>query len=159
MAAKDSKELATYLKGKKNVLLLTGSLCDEIDFEDGKMLIDYAADIAKKLDVPVAATANTVKGLKARGVTNAAKKLVAEMVDYMRWSPWREPIMKEKPDVLVFIGYPPEVGNRLASTVKDGETVVLGHVYADYATYSLHDSPSLRHYQEHLEELVQALGS
>ena len=66
MSAKQPTELAACLKSKKKVLLLTGALCNEPIF-DGKSLLDYAAEIAKKLKLPVAATANTAKGLKERG--------------------------------------------------------------------------------------------
>lgn len=157
MSARQPAQLARYLKGKKkNVLLLSGAMCDDLEL-DGKKLIDYAADLAKALDVPVAATANTVVGLKARGVTSAAKKYAAEIVDYMR-SPWREPIMKNKPKALVFIGYSPVVAKGLTSMVRDADTVVLGNTYIEEATYSLPDaSPS--QYQRNLEELIKALAS
>ena len=154
MSVKQPVEVAQYLKGKKDVLLLTGALCDEMEL-DGKKLIDYAADLAKALNAPVAATANTVVGLKARGVTTAAKKYAAEIVDYMR-SPWHEPIMKNKPAALVFIGYNPVVAKGLTSMVKDADTVMLGNVCIEEATYSLPDaSPS--QYQRNLTDLIKAL--
>ncbi|MFC1944998.1 hypothetical protein ACFLX5_05955 [Chloroflexota bacterium] len=155
MSVMQPKELATYLKGKKKLLLLTGALCDELDF-DGKTLMDYAADIAKKLGLPVAATANTPKGLKERGVETAAKKVAIEIVDFMRWPEWREPIMAERPEALVFIGYNAVVGRGLVSAVQGAETVYLGNVYLEEATYSLPDS-SLAQYQQNLEQIVQLL--
>jgi len=156
MSVKQPQELASYIKGKKNVLLLTGSLCDKVDF-DGKLLLDYAAEIAKKLNAPVAATANTSKGLKERGVDKARKKFVGEILSQLRF-PWLEPIMPEKPDLLVFIGYSPSTGASLASTVKDAETVVLGNTYVEQATYSLPDaSASWAQWRQNLEQLVQAL--
>ena len=63
MSIMQPQELATYLKSKKNILLLTGALCDEVDF-DGKTLMDYAAELAKKLNLPVAAPVLAVKGTK-----------------------------------------------------------------------------------------------
>ncbi|MFA4916560.1 MAG: carbon monoxide dehydrogenase beta subunit family protein [Syntrophales bacterium] len=158
MSVKQPSELAEYLKAKKNVLLLTGELCDKVDW-DGKSLLDYAADIAKKLNLPVAATANTAKGLKARAVQGAAKKYAAEIVDFMRWPEWRDKIMPEKPEVLVFIGYHRAASSGFISMVgKNAETVSLNHIYEEEATYSLPDTAaSLRQYQQNLEKLIQAL--
>ena len=155
MSVKLPAELAQLLSKKKNILLLTGSLCDEVDF-DGKKLLDYAAEISSKLNAPVAATANTPQGLRARDVKSVEKMFVAEVVNQMR-HPWQEPIMEQKPEVLVFIGYPPAIASRLTSTVKEAETVVLGNTYVEEATYSLPQSSSLNQWQQSLEQFIQTL--
>jgi len=162
MSVKQPKELASYIKGKKNVLVLTGSLCDSVDFGE-KSLMDYAAEIIKKLGAPVAATANTPLGLKAKGADpGEKKKYVAEILSALRFpmhtDPWLEPIMPEKPELLVFIGYPPAAAASLVSMVKDAETAVLGNTYVEQATYSLPDaSASWAQWRQHLEQLVKAL--
>ena len=157
MGVKQPQELANYIKVKKNVLVLTGSLCDSVDF-GGKSLMDYAAEIIKKLGAPVAATANTPLGLKAKGAEpGEKKKYVAEILSALRF-PWMEPIMPEKPELLVFIGYPPAVAASLVSMVKDAETAVLGNTYVEQATCSLPDaSASWAQWRQHLEQLVEAL--
>jgi CO dehydrogenase/acetyl-CoA synthase epsilon subunit len=155
MSAKQPAELATCLKSKKKALLLTGALCDELKF-DGKSLLDYAAEIAKKLKLPVAATANTCKGLKERGVEGVAKKYAAEVVDFIRWPDWKDPISPQKPELLILLGYNPTVARGLASGVKGAETAVLGNVYIKEANYSLGDA-SLKQYQQNLEQLIKAL--
>jgi len=155
MSVKLPVELAKLLSNRRNILLLTGSLCDEVDF-DGKKLLDYAAEISIKLNTPVAATANTPLGLKSRGVKSVKKMWVAEVVNYMR-HPWQETIMEQKPEVLVFIGYPPAVAGKLTSAVKEADTVVLGNTYVEEATYSLPESSSLHQWQQSLEQLIQSL--
>ena len=155
MSTKLPMELAEILSKRKNILLLTGSLCDEVDF-DGKKLSDYAAEISIKLNVPVAATANTPLGLKARGVKSVKKMWAAELINYMRL-PWQEPIMEQKPEVLVFIGYPPAVASSLTSAVTEADTVVLGNTYVKEATYSLPESSSLRQWQQSLEQFLSKL--
>lgn len=155
MSVKLPQELAEYFKGKKNILLLTGSLCDEVDF-NGKKLLDYAAEVSTKLNAPVAATANTPIGLKAKGAKSVKKMWVAEVINYMR-HPWQDPIMDQKPEVLVFIGYSPTVAGRLASAVEEADTVVLGNTYVEEATYSLPQSSSLRQWQQSLEKFIQSL--
>lgn len=157
MSAKQASEMASFIKSKKNVLLMAGDLCDKIDF-GGKLLSDYAADIANKAKLPVAATGNTVKGLKAKGVTSAAHKYAAEIVDFTKESEWRDPIMAERPDLLVFIGYSSVAAAGLAAAACNVETAVLGNVYAEQATCSLPDA-SLSQYQQNLDELTKALGN
>ena len=155
MSVKRPKELAKLLSSRKNILLVTGSLCDEVNF-NGKNLLDYAAEISTKLNAPIAATANTALGLKTKGVTSLRKMWAAEVVNYMRY-PWQDPIMEQKPEVLVFIGYPPAVASRLTAAVREGETVVLGNTYVAESTYSLPQSSSLRQWQQSLEQLIQSL--
>ena len=154
MSIKDPAGLAQYLRSGKRVLIMAGALCDEIDF-NGKSLLDYAADIAKKTNAPVAATGNTVNGLRERGVeTN--KSWAAEIVNFMKYD-WNNPLMEGKPEVLLLIGYSPTMAANLASSVRDSETVVLGGSYVEEATYSLPTVKSFTEWQGELTELVKAL--
>ena len=157
MSVKQPSEMAKYLQGSLFCLFKTGSLCDEVSF-DGKKLLDYAAEIAAKLDAPVAATANTPLGLKAKGIKSMKKMWAAEVMNYMR-HPWEDPIMEQKPEVLVFIGYSPVVAHSFVSSVRDAETVVLGNTYVEEATYSLPQSSSLRQWQQSLEQFIQSLAT
>ena len=154
MTATKPMEISKYLKTKKNILILSGSLCDEIDF-DGKRLLDYVVEIAHKAEVPVAATGNTILGLKAKDVKRAKKMWAAEVVNYMRY-PWQDSIMEQRPELLVFIGYSQMAAQRLVTAVKDAETMVLGNAYVEEATYSLPDS-SLSQWQQSLEQIVSKL--
>jgi len=156
MSVKDPSWLAQYLSSGKKVLLLAGALCDQIELED-KSLLDYVAEIHKKTKAPVAATGNTVNGLRERGV-DTNKAWAAEIVNFMRYD-WQNPIIDGKPEVVVFIGYSPILATSLVSAVQDAETVVLGNTYIEEATYSLPDTTSFKEWQEELTELVQALGS
>jgi len=156
MSVKDPSWLAQYLSSGKKVLLLAGALCDQIELED-KSLLDYVAEIHKKTNAPVAATGNTVTGLRERGL-DTKKAWAAEMVNFMRYD-WHNPIIEGKPEVMVFIGYSPILATSLVSAVQDAETVVLGNTYIEEATYSLPDTTSFKEWQEELTELVQALGS
>lgn len=156
MSVKDPSWLAQYLSSGKKVLLMAGALCDQIELED-KSLLDYVAEIHKKTKAPVAATGNTVNGLRERGV-DTNKAWAAEMVNFMRYD-WQNPIIDGKPEVMVFIGYSPTLASNLVSAVQEAETVVLGNTYIEEATYSLPDTSSFKEWQEELTELVQALGS
>ena len=154
MSASQPSQIAAYLKGKKNVLVLTGSLCDDTDF-NGKKLLDYAPEVAEKIAAPIAATGNTINGLRERNAKAMKKMLAIEVINYLRY-PWQDPIMENKPEVLVFIGYGPAVVQRLISMMKETDSVVLGNVCIAEATHSLPDA-SLKQWQENLKQLVQAL--
>ena len=156
MSVKDVPWLAQHLSSSKRVLIMAGALCDQLELED-KSLLDYVAEMSKKMNAPVAATGNTVNGLRERGI-DTNKAWAAEMVNFMRWD-WQHPIMEAKPEVMVLIGYNPILAANLASAVQDVETVALGNIYIDEATYSLPDTTSFKEWQKELAELVATLGS
>ena len=155
MAVESLHEFAAQLKETKNVLIMAGAMCDEVDF-DGKSLLDYVADIAARTGSPVAATGTTIIGLKERKVQRVKKMWAAELVNYMRYS-WQDSVSDWKPEMLVLIGYNPVVAKSLIPTVKNARTMFLGNVHLNEATYSLPDAPSLKDWQNNLEQIVQDL--
>lgn len=148
-------EVARAMKGTRNLLVLAGSLCDEMEL-DGRKLLDYAADIALKLDAPVAATANTVVALKARGV-RTAKKAAVQMVEMLRHEGWRDPVAAQRPEMLVLIGYPGEVARALVVATQGAQIVALGTSAVEQATYSLGNA-SQKRFQVELEEIIKGLA-
>lgn len=154
MSTSKPPQIAKYLKAKKNVLVLTGSLCDEVDF-NGRKLLDYAAEVAQKIGAPIAATGNTIRGLSEKGA-KAKKMWAMEVINYLRY-PWQDSVTERKPEALVFIGYSPAVVQSLVSMMPDTDSVVLGNTYVAGATYSFPDA-SLRQWQKNLEQLIQAIG-
>lgn len=169
MNAKQPREVAQYLKGRKNVLVLAGALCDTLEL-NGRKLIDYAADVGKKLGCPVAATGNTVRGLRERGIVKTKKMWIAELLEFMRGT-WRDEylrredtqerklisMMPDRPDTLVFIGYDPTTTNWLISGMPNVETVALTPTPVARATCCLPVTASFRQWQRLLDELVESL--
>ena len=147
-------ELVGNIKKRKNVLLLTGYLCDEMEL-GGRKLSDFAAQIALKLDLPVAATGSSAVPLKEKGV-RATRKALAEMVNLTRFPYWGDPITAQRPEMMVFIGYPARMLKSVLPAVKGVETVVLGNMSMKDATFSLPDA-SLNQYQKNLESLIGSL--
>lgn len=154
MSVTEPAALAQHLKGRK-ALVLTGFLCEEVDF-NGKKLGDYAAELARQLGAPVAAGATTAVAMKGRGLPGVKKMFAAEVVNYLRY-PWQDSVAPAKPEVLVLMGYDRQSGGSLASAAGDTETVFLGNSYVPEATFSFPDCSWTR-WQQLLEELVQALG-
>ena len=155
MSVKDPSWLAQHLRSGKRVLIMAGALCDKLDVE-GKSLLDYVADISKKLEAPVAPTGNTVNGLRERGM-DVKKAWAIEMANFAHRD-WHHPIMEKKPQIMVLVGYSPLLASNLVSVVKGVETVVLGDKYVEAATYSLPDKDSYKAWRKELDDLVGALG-
>jgi CO dehydrogenase/acetyl-CoA synthase epsilon subunit len=155
MSVKDPSWLAQHLRSGKRVLILAGALCDKLDV-DGKSLLDYVADISKKIGAPVAPTGNTVTGLRQRGM-DVQKAWAIEMANFAHRD-WHHPIMEKKPQIMVLVGYSPLLASNLASVVKGVETVALGDKYVEAATYSLPDKDSYKAWRKELDDLVAALG-
>ena len=155
MSVKDPSWLAQHLRSGKRVLIMAGALCDKLDV-DGKSLLDYVAEISKKTDAPIAATGNTVTGLRQRGI-DVKKAWAIEMANFAHRD-WHHPIMEKKPQIMVLVGYSPLLASNLVSVVKGVETVVLGDRYVEAATYSLPDKDSYKAWRKELDDLVAALG-
>jgi len=155
MSVKDPSWLAQHLRSGKRVLIMAGALCDKLDV-DGKSLLDYVADISKKTNAPIAATGNTVTGLRQRGI-DVNKAWAIEMANFAHRD-WHHPIMEKKPQIMVLVGYSPLLASNLVSVVKGVETVVLGDKYVEAATYSLPDKDSYKAWRKELDDLVGALG-
>jgi CO dehydrogenase/acetyl-CoA synthase epsilon subunit len=155
MSVKDPSWLAQYLRSGKRVLIMAGALCDKLDV-DGKSLLDYVADMSKKTNAPIAATGNTVTGLRQRGI-DVKKAWAIEMANFAHRD-WHHPIMEKKPQIMVLVGYSPLLASNLVSVVKGVETVVLGDKYVEAATYSLPDKDSYKAWRKELDDLVGALG-
>ena len=155
MSVKDPSWLAQHLRSGKRVLIMAGALCDKLDV-DGKSLLDYVADISKKTNAPIAATGNTVTGLRQRGI-DVKKAWAIEMANFAHRD-WHHPIMEKKPQIMVLVGYSPLLASNLVSVVKGVETVVLGDKYVEAATYSLPDKDSYKAWRKELDDLVVALG-
>jgi CO dehydrogenase/acetyl-CoA synthase epsilon subunit len=155
MSVKDPSWLAQHLRGGKRVLIMAGALCDKLDV-DGKSLLDYAAEISKKTNAPIAATGNTVTGLRQRGI-DVKKAWAIELANFAHRD-WHHPIMEKKPQIMVLVGYSPLLASNLVSVVKGVETVVLADKYVEAATYSLPDKDSYKAWRKELDDLVAALG-
>src|SRR5512136_53126 len=154
MSVKDPSWLAQHLRSGKRVLIMAGALCDKLDV-DGKSLLDYVADVSKKTNAPIAATGNTVTGLRQRGI-DVKKAWAIEMANFAHRD-WHHPIMEKKPQIMVLVGYSPLLASNLVSVVKGVETVVLGDKYVEAATYSLPDKDSYKAWRKELDDLVAAL--
>ena len=148
-------ETAKLLREEKKKLLVAGSLCPTLEV-GGKKLIDHIVEIAKLTDTPIAATGSTSFSLKGNKEVKVKKMMAADLVNFMRADKWEEPITPEKPELLVFFGYYPDVERMLISTIQDKKTMTLNNRYLDGATYSAPDM-TLNEWSDFLNKVIDNL--
>ena len=154
MAKFDAKKISEYIKKSKQPLLVTGSGCDNIQL-NGKKLIDYAVQIAEKLNCPVAATGNTVLTFNKNNKLKVKKMWLAEIFRYLE-DGWEDPLLAKKPDILILIGYNPEMIDGMVGNTAKIKTVFLGPGRLCSANKSTGEV-TMKEWKQNLEELIKAL--
>jgi CO dehydrogenase/acetyl-CoA synthase epsilon subunit len=94
--------------------------------------------------------------LKDNKEIKAKKMMAADLVNFLRVEKWEEPITSERPQLLVFLGYYPDIVKMLVSTIRDGKTMVLDNRYMNEATYSAPDM-SFNEWAEYLDNVIDNL--
>ena len=152
------EETAKCLKEGKNTLLVAGSIANDLEV-GGKKLLDYFVEVAKLTDTPIAATGNTMfhlKTLKKNKEIKAKKMMAADLVNFLRVEKWEEPITPERPELLVFFGYYPDIARMLISTIEGSRTMSLDNRCMDGATYSAPDL-SVEEWGDFLNKVIDNL--
>ena len=150
----NAAKFAGYIRRHKNPVVVAGDGCDHIRL-DGKLLVYYAAEVARKLGCPVAATGNTVLAFKKEEAIKTKKMWLAELFRYLQ-DKWTEPLLENRPDLLVLIGYRPEAIDGMISGIKRVHTVHLGPGKALSANKSV-AALSFSQWKENLDDLIRAL--
>ena len=148
-------ETAKLIKEEKRRLLVAGSICNDLEV-GGKKLLDYVVDIAKLTDTPIVATGSTMFHLKDNKEIKAKKMMAADLVNFLRAEKWEEPITSERPELLVFLGYYPDIVKMLSSTIQNGKTMVLDNRCMNEPTYSAPDM-SFNEWAQYLDNVIDHL--
>lgn len=150
---------ATMVKKAKNPLLIVGMYVLEFELE-GRKLIDYAIDIAKKRDIPIVATAHTLKGFIERNHP-ATSMGVIDIVNRLQDSTFTITPKKEPPhDLVLFLGITYQLASQGLSTLKHFaphlRTLTICKWYHPNATWSF---PNIKdkEWKKMLEDFIQAL--
>ena len=154
MARFDAQKWAKYMKKHTNPLVVAGDGCDRI-LLDGTRLAEYAAHVAAKLACPVAATGNTFLGFKHHEGIQVKKIWLAELFRYLQ-DDWAEPLLARRPDLLVLIGYRPEMVNGMVTSLKGIHTVHLGPGNLSAADRTMGEG-TLDEWKQNLDELIRSL--
>ena len=153
----DAKTWTEKIRQHKTPLVVAGQGCSEIRLK-GKPLSDYAVEMAETLGCPVAATGNAVLSMGEKERPVEVKKMwLAELFRYLE-DDWQEPLSAEKPDLLLTIGFHPELLEGMAAGMDQVDMIHLGPGAVADASLNMEAVP-LGEWAENLGELIRELAS
>jgi len=156
----DAAEYADFIKKAKRPLLVIGPLLLE-SLPDGKLLLEYALDIAKAARIPICATAQTRGKVVELGVQPDCLYDVVEIVNALKDPDWRGVKREGNHDLVLFFGIRSDLGSQGLSTLKHFaphlKTMTLCKHYFPHASFSLPNFKKDAKWQEFLESLIADL--
>jgi CO dehydrogenase/acetyl-CoA synthase epsilon subunit len=111
--------------------------------------------MAKKLDCQVAATGNTIKEMEKHQGIKVKKAWLGELIASLKGE-WEDPILPQRPDILIFIGYRPEMIDGMIAGMEQIDTVHLGPGNSLTAGCCVEET-GLSQWKRYLEELIEAI--
>jgi len=156
----DPAEYADLIKKAKRPLLVVGPLLLASTAE-GKVLMQYALDIAKAANIPICATAQTRGKMVELGVEPQCAYDVVEIINALKDPNWHGVKKEGNHDLVIFFGIRSDLGNQGLSTLKHFaphlKTMTLCKYYFPHASYSLPNFKKDAKWQEFLEGLIANL--
>ena len=156
----DPSEYAAFIQKAKRPLLVLGPLLCEWSL-DGKLLIDYALEIAKAADVPICATAHVKAKLTELGVTPDSVYDAVEIANALKDPDWRGVRTEGKHDLVLFFGIRSDLAEQTLSVLKHFaphlKTMTLCKFYFPNANYSLPNFRKDKQWKAFLEDLIADL--
>jgi CO dehydrogenase/acetyl-CoA synthase epsilon subunit len=150
----DAQNWAQQIREHKSPLVVAGEGCEQIRL-DGKPLVAYAVELAGALSCPVAATGNTLLAVQEQDEAVMTKKMwLAELFRYLE-EDWEDPLFEKRPDLLLLIGYRPEMVQGMAAGLQGVSVAHLGPGALPSARLTMEETP-LVEWKHRLDELVAA---
>jgi len=160
IAIDSAQEYADLIRRAKRPLLVVGPLL-LASLPDGKLLLEYALDIAKAAGIPICATAHTRGKIVELGVQPDCVYDFVEIVNALKDPNWQGVKKEENHDLVIFFGIRSDLGNQGLSTLKHFaphlKTMTLCKHYFPHANYSLPNFKKDAKWQEFLESLITNL--
>jgi acetyl-CoA decarbonylase/synthase complex subunit epsilon len=157
----DPAEYANLIKEAKRPLLVVGPLL-LASLTDGKLLLEYALDIAKAAHIPICATAQTKGKVTELGAKPDSVYDVVEIVNALKDPEWQGVKKEGNHDLVIFFGIRSDFCNQILSTLKHFaphlKTMTLCQHYFPHASYSLPNFKNDAKWQEFLEGLLANLS-
>ena len=156
----DPSEYAAFIQKAKRPLLVLGPLLSEGSL-DGKLLIDYALEIAKAADIPICATAHVKAKLTELGVTPDSVYDAVEIANALKDPDWRGVRKEGNHDLVLFFGIRSDLAEQTLSVLKHFaphlKTMTLCKFYFPNANYSLPNFRKDKQWKAFLEGLIADL--
>jgi len=113
----EAEDYARLIKKAKRPLLVVGPLLLETT-GDGKLLLEYAVEIAKVGSMPICATAQTKGGLDKLGAKPDSVYDAVEIVNALKDPSWKGVRGEGNHDLVLFFGIRSDLGNQSLSALK-----------------------------------------
>jgi acetyl-CoA decarbonylase/synthase complex subunit epsilon len=153
----DPAEYAHYIKRAARPLLVIGARTLTMTLGE-RLLLEYAVDIAKTLDIPICATAHTKKKLLELGVEPESTYDVIEILNHLKDPEWKGVKGEGNHDLVLFLGFRSDLGEQGLSTLKHYaphlKTMTLCKYYYPHASYSLPNFRKDDKWKEFLDTLI-----
>ena len=156
----DAQEYAGLIQKARRPLLVLGPLLLKWSL-DGKLLIEYALEIAKAANIPICATAHVRVKLAELGVKPDSSYDAVEIVNALKDPNWRGVRTEGNHDLVLFFGIRSDLGEQCLSVLKHFaphlKTMTLCKYYFPNANYSLPNFRKDEQWKAFLESLIDSL--
>ena len=157
----DPGEYAHYIKMANRPLLVIGARVLTMKL-GSKLVIEFAIEISKTLNIPICATAHTAKKLLELGVTPASRLDTVEILNFLKNPAWEGVKGEGNHDLVLFLGIRADLAEQGLSTLKHFaphvKTMTLCKYYYPNASYSLTNYRKDDNWKNFLDSLVVELG-
>jgi len=156
----DASEYANLINKAKRPLLVLGPLLSEWSL-DGKLLMEYALEIAKAVNIPLCATAQTRGKITELGVKPDSVYDAVEIVNALKDADWMGVKKEGNHDLVIFFGIRSDLAEQDLSVLKHFaphlKTMTLCKFYYPHADYSLPNFKKDKQWKAFLESLIDIL--
>ena len=160
MVLDSASDYAALVKQAKRPLLVLGPRLLEESL-GGKLLLEWALEIARAANLPICATAHVKGKLVPLGVKPDSEYDAVEIVNHLKDPKWHGVKKEGNHDLVLFFGFRTDFGNQSLSVLKHFaphlRTMTLCKYVFPNADYSLPNFRKDEDWQTFLEELVSCL--
>jgi acetyl-CoA decarbonylase/synthase complex subunit epsilon len=156
----DASQYANLIQKAKRPLLVLGPLLSEWSL-DGKLLIEYALEIAKIANIPICATAHVKGKMTELGTKPDSVYDAVEIVNHLKDPEWQGVKKEGNHDLILFFGIRSDLAEQTLSVLKHFaphlKTMTLCKFYYPNADYSLPNFRKDKQWKAFLESLIEEL--
>ncbi len=156
----DPAELAKPILKAQRPLLVLGPRLMKINL-GGRLLLEYALDIAKAKNIPTCATATVKSKMVELGMTPDSVYDIVEIIHALKDPEWKGVRKEGNHDLVIFFGFRTDLGNQGLSVLKHFaphlKTMTLCKYYYPHADFSLPNIRKDEQWKAFLEGLIENL--
>jgi acetyl-CoA decarbonylase/synthase complex subunit epsilon len=158
----DPVECAKQISKAQRPLLVLGPLLMKTTL-GGKLLIEYALDIAKAKNIPTCATATVKSKMVELGAKPDSVYDIVEIINALKDPEWKGVRKEGNHDLVLFFGFRADLGEQGLSVLKHFaphlKTMTLCKYYYPHADFSLANIRKDDQWKAFLENLIDSLGT